>query len=44
VKRKRRKKKKMSKESDWTPEPGGVWDTFFRELGFDNGESEEEEE
>lgn len=28
----------------WQPEPGGVWDTFFREAGFDNGDSEEEED
>ena len=27
----------------WQPEPGGVWDTFFREAGFDNGDNEEED-
>ena len=28
----------MSKESDWQPTPGGVWDTFFSEAGFVNEE------
>ena len=32
---------KMSKSSDWQPQPGGVWDTFFSELGFDNGEDDD---
>lgn len=32
----------MSKESDWVPQPGGVWDTFFSEAGFDNGEDDED--
>lgn len=30
----------MSNSSDWQPQPGGVWDTFFSELGFD-GEDDE---
>jgi len=34
----------MSKDTDWQPQPGGVWDTFFSELGFDNGEDEEDDE
>jgi len=28
----------------WEPTPGGVWDSFFREIGFDNGDSEVEDE
>jgi hypothetical protein len=28
----------------WEPTPGGVWDSFFREIGFDNGDSEEDED
>lgn len=32
----------MSKSSDWQPVPGGVWDTFFTDLGFDNGEEDED--
>jgi hypothetical protein len=35
--------KTMSNSSDWQPVPGGIWDTFFREAGFDNGDSEDEE-
>jgi hypothetical protein len=35
--------KTMSNSSDWQPQPGGIWDTFFREAGFDNGDSEDEE-
>jgi hypothetical protein len=33
--------KKMSNSSIWEPIPGGVWDTFFREAGFDNGDEDE---
>lgn len=33
--------RKMSKGSDWQPQPGGVWDTFFSELGFDNSDDDE---
>ena len=28
----------------WEPAPGGVWDSFFREAGFDNGDSEDDED
>ena len=35
------RKKKMSNDSIWQPVPGGVWDTFFSELGFDNGDEDE---
>ncbi len=28
----------------WQPVPGGVWDTFFREAGFDNDDNDNEEE
>lgn len=31
----------MSKDSIWQPQPGGVWDTFFTEIGFDNGDDDE---
>ena len=31
----------MSNSSDWKPQPGGVWDTFFSEAGFDNDDSDE---
>lgn len=31
----------MSKSSDWQPVPGGVWDTFWSDLGFDNLEDED---
>ena len=31
----------MSNSSDWQPQPGGVWDTFFTDLGFDNSYDEE---
>lgn len=34
----------MSKDSIWQPQPGGVWDTFFSEAGFDNSENEDKEE
>jgi hypothetical protein len=36
----RKMKTKMSNDSIWQPVPGGVWDTFFSELGFD-GEDDE---
>ena len=32
----------MSNSSIWQPTPGGVWDTFFREAGFDNGDSDDD--
>jgi hypothetical protein len=28
----------------WEPTPGGVWDSFFREIGFDNGDSDDDNE
>ena len=31
----------MSNDSIWQPQPGGVWDTFFTEIGFDNGDDDE---
>lgn len=33
--------KKMSNDSIWQPQKGGVWDTFFTDLGFDNGEDDD---
>ncbi len=35
--------KKMTSNT-WEPTPGGVWDSFFREVGFDNGDSEEDDD
>ena len=32
----------MSNDSVWQPVPGGVWDTFFSDLGFDNGDSDDD--
>ena len=31
----------MSKDQIWQPQKGGVWDTFFTELGFDNSDDDE---
>jgi hypothetical protein len=31
----------MSKDTIWQPVPGGVWDTFFSEIGFDNSDDED---
>ena len=28
----------------WEPTPGGVWDSFFRDIGFDNGDSDDDNE
>ena len=34
----------MSNSSIWEPTPGGVWDSFFREIGFDDGDSDDNED
>lgn len=39
-----RKRMKKMVSNTWEPTPGGVWDSFFREIGFDNGDSEEDDE
>ena len=31
----------MSNDSIWQPVPGGVWDTFFTDIGFDNSDDDE---
>ena len=31
----------MSNDSIWQPQPGGIWDTFFTDLGFDNSDDDE---
>jgi hypothetical protein len=35
---------KRMTSNTWEPTPGGVWDSIFREIGFDNGDSEDEDE
>jgi len=35
---------RMKMSNIWEPAPGGVWDSFFREAGFDNGDSEDDED
>ena len=37
----RKKMKKMSNDSIWQPVPGGIWDTFFSDAGFDNSDDDE---
>lgn len=32
---------KMSNDSIWQPVPGGIWDTFFTDIGFDNSDDDE---
>lgn len=32
----------MSNDSIWQPVKGGVWDTFFSEIGFDNSDEGDE--
>lgn len=31
----------MSNDSIWQPVPGGIWDTFFTDIGFDNSDDDE---